>query len=168
MIEWEKIQATMLFSSATEIFYMEPAARQFLPHVDFEILKLASPDDVEKGIEYISPSLRSRLKDYDYVIAGLYSRSPAIETFQAGAVKEIFAEREDVIVVAMGNPYDIRNFPSIHNYAVTYGFRRVQLEAFFKVLTGKIVPSGRLPVQIKGLFPKNYAVGTDESGAGEW
>jgi beta-N-acetylhexosaminidase len=163
VIEWEKVQATMLFSSAAEIFYMEPAARQFLSHVDFEILKLASPTDVEEGRESIPPSLRNRLNEYDCIIAGLYSRSPAIETFQAGAVKEIFAEREDVIVVAMGNPYDIRNFPSVHNYVVTYGFRRVQMEALFKVLTGKIVPSGKLPVQIRGLFPKNYALGADES-----
>jgi beta-N-acetylhexosaminidase len=168
VIEWEKVQATMLFSSASEIYYMEPAARQFLSNVDFELLKLASPADVETGAASIPPSLRNRLKQYDFIIAGLYSRSPAIEAFQAGAVKEIFAEREDVVVVAMGNPYDIRNFPSVHNYVVTYGFRRVQMEALLKVLTGKIAPSGRLPVQIRGLFPREYAFNMDESGVGAW
>lgn len=168
IIEWEKIQATMLFSSASEIFYMESAARQFLSNVDFEILKLAFPADVESGAASIPPSLRNRLKQYDCVIAGLYSRSPAVEAFQAGAVKEIFAEREDVVVAALGNPYDIRNFPSVHNYVVTYGFRRVQMEALFKVLTGKIAPSGRLPVRIRGLFPRDFAFNMDKSGVGAW
>jgi beta-N-acetylhexosaminidase len=60
-------------------------------------------------------------------------------------------------VVALGNPYDIRNLPSIDTYIVTYGFRNVQVESLFKILTGKIKPGGRLPVQIRNLFPRGFA-----------
>jgi hypothetical protein len=31
------------------------------------------------------------------------------------------------------------------------------VEALFKVLTGKIKPTGRLPVQIRNLFPRGFA-----------
>jgi beta-N-acetylhexosaminidase len=95
--------------------------------------------------------------DYDYIIAGVYSRSPGIEQLQAEALKEIIDLRSDVIVVALGNPYDIRNFPSADTYIVTYGFRKVQAESLFKVLTGKIKPGGSLPVQIRNLFPRGFA-----------
>gem|GEM_PF-108037 len=157
IIEWEKVQATMLFSSAAGISYLERTAKQFIPNADIEILELAPPG---KGLP-LPGALKARLSDYDHVIAAVYSRSPGIETLQAGALREILDIRDDVIVAALGNPYDIRHFPAVDTYVVTYGFRGVQLEALFKVLTGKIVPTGRLPVRIRNIFPRGYASGLE-------
>lgn len=158
IVEWEKVQATMLFSSAAGISYLERTVEQFIPNADIEILELAPPG---KGLP-LPGALKARLKDYDHVIAAVYSRSPGIEKLQAGALKEMLETRDDVIVVALGNPYDIRNFPSVDTYVVTYGFRGVQLEALFKVLTGKVEPTGRLPVRIRNIFPRGYASGLGE------
>ena len=162
IIEWEKVQATMLFSSAAGISYLERTVRQFMPDVDIEILKLSPPGEMGEAVKMLPGELKARLSDYDHVIAAVYSRSPGIEKLQAGALREILDVRDDVIVVALGNPYDIRNFPSVDTYVVTYGFRRVQLEALFKVLTGKIVPTGRLPIRIRNIFPRGYAYGLGE------
>ncbi len=166
IVEWEKIQATMLFSSATGISYLERTVKGFMSDVDIEILELAPPGETETPGKGLPMALKKRLKDYDHVIAAVYSRSPGIEKLQAGALKEILAVRDDVIVAALGNPYDIRNFPSVDTYVVTYGFRGVQLEALFKVLTGKIAPTGRLPVRIGNIFPRGYAFGREEPGDG--
>lgn len=160
ILEWEKVKATMLFSSAEKVSMLAPTAREYLDHVDVEILELApslEKEESDKSRKKIPEELKKRLKDYDYIIAGLYSRSPGIEQIQAEALKGIIDLRSDVIVVALGNPYDIRNFSFIDTYVVTYGFRKVQVESLFKVLTGKIKPGGRLPVQIRNLFPRGFA-----------
>jgi hypothetical protein len=152
IIEWKKVQATLSVSDAEEKSYLAAAVEGFLEDVDIEILELVS-----SGGGAVPVELRGRLKGYDCVIAGVYSRSPAVEQLQAEGLKEILEVRGDVIVVALGNPYDIRNFPFIDTYVVTYGFRQVQVEALFKVLTGQIKPTGRLPVQIRNLFPRGFA-----------
>ena len=159
IIEWGKVQATMPPSSAANVSYLARAAGQFLEHVDIEILDLLPPGNDEQGnpVAHIPETLRNKLKEYDQVIAALYSRSPNIERLQAGPLNELFGLRSDVIVAALGNPYDIRNFPLVDTYVVTYGFREVQVEALFRVLTGVIKSSGKLPVQIRGLFPRWHA-----------
>ncbi len=159
IIEWRKVQATMPPSSAANVSYLARSAAQFLEHVDIEVLGLLPDGNDEQGnpIARIPEALKKRLKEYDQLIAALYSRSPNIEQLQAGPLNELLGLRGDVIVAALGNPYDIRNFPLVDTYVVTYGFREVQVEALFRVLTGVIKPSGKLPVQISGLFPRWYA-----------
>lgn len=163
ILEWEKVKATMPLSSAEKVSMLGPTAREYLDHVEIKILPLVPPRESVAFGKKIPGDLEKRLKDVDCVITGLYSRSPRVEQLQAETLKEIINVRSDVIVVALGNPYDIRNFPSIDTYVVTYGFRKVQVDALFKVLTGKIKPAGRLPVQIKNLFPRGFAFKEQES-----
>ncbi len=163
ILEWEKVKATMPLSSAEKVSMLAPTAKEYLDHVELEILPLVPPQESTKSGKKIPEDLEKRLKDYDCIITGLYSRSPRVEQLQAETLKEIINLRNDVIVVALGNPYDIRNFPYIDTYVVTYGFRKVQVDSLFKVLTGKIKPGGRLPVQIKNLFPRGFALQEQES-----
>lgn len=157
ILEWEKVKATMAFSSAEKVSMLATCAKKYLDHVDIEILELAHSREKGETHKKIPKELKNRLNDYDFIIAALYSRNPEIEQMQADALEDIIDSRSNVIVVALGNPYDIRNFPYIDTYIVTYGFRRVQIESLFKVLTGKIKPCGRLPIQMKNLFPRGYA-----------
>lgn len=156
IIEWGKVQATMPPSSATNVSYLARTAGQFLEHVDIEVLDMLPPPNDGQGnpVVHIPEALRNRLKEYDQIIAALYSRSPNIEELQAGPLNELLGLRGDVIVAALGNPYDILNFPLVDTYVVTYGFREVQVEALFRILTGVIKPSGKLPVQIRDIFPR--------------
>ena len=81
-----------------------------------------------------------------------------IDHLQTEAVKKLLYHRKDAIIVSLENPYEIKKFPSVDTYLVTYGFRLVQVEALFKVLTANIIPSGKLPVKIEGLFPRGYGL----------
>ena len=90
------------------------------------------------------------------------SGKPESEKLQAEIIHRVLKLRPDLIVAATLNPYDIRRFPGIETYLATYGYRQVQVEALFKALTGAIPPSGRLPVEIKGLFPRGYSAAAPE------
>lgn len=70
-----------------------------------------------------------------------------------------------VVVVAVGDPYDIAYFPEADTYLATYGFRAVSMEALSRVLFGEVNPSGRLPVSIPAandpkniLYPYGYGL----------
>jgi beta-N-acetylhexosaminidase len=149
VLEWQKVKATMLLPEAEESAYLAETARQYFGRVDVEVLKLDGR---------IPAALKKRLPDYSHIICGLYSRAPEIERIQAKGLTQILRVRRDVIAVALGNPYDIRHFPSIGTYIVTYGFRKVQIEALFRVLSGRIKPTGKLPVEIKDLFPRGFGL----------
>jgi beta-N-acetylhexosaminidase len=94
------------------------------------------------------------LKKNTPVLACLFSRTPAVATIQAEALNKMLLIRDDIIVASVGNPFDIRNFPGIDTCLLTFGHRPAQIRALFKVLLGEIQPGGKLPVEIKGLFPR--------------
>jgi len=100
--------------------------------------------------------IKSFLREHDEILVGPFSRTPEVEKLQADVIREILRLRRDVIVVATGNPYDIRYFPDVNTYIATFGFRDCQIKAFFEVLTGRFNAAGRLPVEIKNMFPRWY------------
>ncbi|MCP4218389.1 MAG: beta-N-acetylhexosaminidase [bacterium] len=154
ILEWAKVKATMSLSEAESISVMAETANTYLDNADIRIFQQGGG---ENGLP-AEAELRTLLDDYDCVIAGLYSRTPQAAQMQAEDLKQILQLRSDVIVVALGNPYDIRYFPNVGTYIATYGFRRVQVEALFKVLTGQIPARGKLPVQLKSIFPRGFAL----------
>lgn len=149
ILEWDKVKATMPLSRAEETIFLAETASRYFPQMDVEILKLNGGIPIK---------LKSRLKNYSHIICGLYSRSPESEKIQARALNKILRIRRDVIVTALGNPYDIRHFPAVDTYIVTYGFRKVQIEALFRVLSGRIIAAGKLPVEIRNLFPRGFGL----------
>jgi beta-N-acetylhexosaminidase len=142
ILEWQKVKATQPLSQAEDRSMLEETAGQFFQQVEIRVMKLDGS---------VPARILDCLSGFDYVLAGLYSRSPDISVLQARALNRIREIREDVIAVALGNPYDISYFPDIKTYLATYGFRRVQLEALFKVLVGDIPAMGKLPVRIQGI-----------------
>jgi len=69
-------------------------------------------------------------------------------------IKKIFSIREDTILIAAESPYIIADFPQMKTFVLSYGSRDIQIEALFKILTGKIKSKGRLPVNISDQFPR--------------
>jgi beta-N-acetylhexosaminidase len=142
ILEWQKVKATQPLSQAEDRSMLEEMASRYFRQVEIRLLKLDGqvPED-----------FLARLSGFEYVIAGLYSRNPDIAILQSRALNCIRKYRGDVIAVALGNPYDISYLPGIQTYLATYGFRRIQIEALFKVLIGEIMASGTLPVHIHGI-----------------
>jgi len=152
LIEWQAAKATTDSYDKETLSTLMVTAKKYLSCVESRVL--------DRG-EKISGDFKSELPGYDYIIACPYSLNRKMERDQAKAIKEILKSGKDVIIASTGNPYDIRHFPKVGTYVVSYGFRQVQLDALFRVLTGEIKPRGRLPVEIKGLFPRDYTSGTE-------
>jgi beta-N-acetylhexosaminidase len=57
-----------------------------------------------------------------------------------------------VIGIAVYNPYDLPAFPELPTYLVTYECTKPALASAVQVLFGDIMPKGRLPVSLPGLY----------------
>lgn len=67
---------------------------------------------------------------------------------------DALATRERVIVVSLGNPYLIRQFPNVGTYLVTYGVADVLERAGARAAMGNTAVSGRIPVSLPGFFKR--------------
>jgi beta-N-acetylhexosaminidase len=90
-----------------------------------------------------------KAKNYDVLILG--SHRSTLRPSQTEMVKKIFKLGKKVIWVALNIPYDIFDVPEAKTYICTYSERLPQLKALCKIISGEIVPKGRLPVDISGL-----------------
>lgn len=144
ILEWQKVKATQSLSEAEEQFMLWRGAGEFYQNVQARMLGLDGS---------VPRNILAQLVEFDFVIAGLYSRTPEMERIQATALKQVEKIRPDVIAVSLGNPYDIKQFGHINTCILTYGFRDIQIRALFKVIRGDLAPVGKLPVRIQDLDP---------------
>jgi beta-N-acetylhexosaminidase len=71
---------------------------------------------------------------------------------QVAAWIDSVAMRRPVIVVSLGNPYLIRQFPSVDAYVVTYGVSDDLERAAVRALLGQEAITGKTPVSLPGFF----------------
>lgn len=90
------------------------------------------------------------------VIALIYKLRGEAGEFRDHGVHRLLELRPDTILVSLESPYEIKQFPEAKAFVVSYGFRRVQLQALFRVLIGDLEAKGKLPVEIKGLYPRQF------------
>jgi beta-N-acetylhexosaminidase len=64
---------------------------------------------------------------------------------------------EKTVVVALGSPYLIQNYPSIQNYICTYSLVPTAEIAAVKSLFGDIQNHAKLPVTLPGIAPRGFA-----------
>jgi beta-N-acetylhexosaminidase len=62
------------------------------------------------------------------------------------------ASHERAIVVSFGNPYLIRQFPSVGSYLVTYGVADVLERAAADAILGRAPITAKVPVSLPGFF----------------
>jgi beta-N-acetylhexosaminidase len=67
---------------------------------------------------------------------------------------EGLAARERVVVIANGNPYVIRDFPSVSSYVATYGIDPGLEQAAARAVAGAIPFVGRSPISLPGFFAR--------------
>lgn len=65
---------------------------------------------------------------------------------------------DKVIGIAVRNPYDIMYYPQVKVYLVQYGWNPCSIKAMVDVLFGAVNPTGKLPVEIPGLYPIGYGL----------
>lgn len=80
--------------------------------------------------------------------AGRFAIAPRVAAF----VDSLASSGIPTVVVAGGNPYVLRQFPSVRSYLVTYGRGDPLEEAAAKAVAGAIAIGGRTPVTLPGFF----------------
>ncbi|HWE52915.1 MAG TPA: glycoside hydrolase family 3 N-terminal domain-containing protein [Bryobacteraceae bacterium] len=66
-------------------------------------------------------------------------------------IQDLIATKKPVALLALGNPYLLRNFPDVAAYLTTYSTVPPSETAAVKALFGQIAIGGKLPVTIPGL-----------------
>lgn len=94
------------------------------------------------------------VSSYENVIIAVYAKVKygtgkiSITRKNADLIEKINDLNKNTVVVSLGSPYLLKEFPSVNSYICAYGDSDVSIEAVLKSLTGKIKFKGRLPVSI--------------------
>ncbi|MFE9607149.1 glycoside hydrolase family 3 protein [Streptomyces sp. NPDC006012] len=86
-------------------------------------------------------------RDADAVVVGTYNVSAA--STQKSLVEQLLATGKPVVAVAVRNPYDVAQLPSVPACLATYSWTDVELRAAARVIAGRVAPRGRLPVPVQ-------------------
>ena len=116
----------------------------------------------------MKPSVVEAVEAAEHVIAGLYvvpvagkatrgaagglTNSVAMDAATGSLLTAILDRAADrTVVLAMGNPYVVQDFPAIQNYVCAFSNETVSETAAVKAIFGEIPISGHLPVTIPGI-----------------
>jgi beta-N-acetylhexosaminidase len=117
----------------------------------------SSPVYYSTGNSGIDPSLKSGLKEiqgYDFVIIAIFAKvrygtgKISISQQNIDLVNQLKSLNENIVVLSLGSPYLLKEFPDIPCYVCAYGDSDVSINASFKAITGKIPFKGKLPVSV--------------------
>ena len=104
-------------------------------------------------------SVTRQVAGADRVIVAAYVRRiegegrPAVPPHIAKWIDDL-ARKEKVIALALGNPYLIRQFPSVQTYLVTYGVSDALERAAAAAVLGRAPLTGTTPVSLPGFFKR--------------
>jgi beta-N-acetylhexosaminidase len=124
----------------------------------FEIEPTTSPARLD--------SIAREAQGADRVIVATYVRRiegegrVAIPTPIASWIDSL-AANERVIVVSLGNPYLIRQFPRVGTYLVTYGVSDALERAAARAVLGRAPITGKVPVSLPGFFTRGDGIRRD-------
>ncbi len=97
---------------------------------------------------YVVPTAGKAMRDAGEALKNTVSIDNATGSLLA-AILDRAARR--TVVLAMGNPYLVRDFPAIENYVCAFSNATVSETAAAKAIFGEIPISGHLPVTIPGI-----------------
>ena len=78
---------------------------------------------------------------------------PQVFSRQVQLVQRLRQLSTPLVVVALRSPYDLAALPELETSIAIYGETEPSLTALSQLLSGAIVPQGRLPVEIPGQYP---------------
>ncbi len=123
------------------------AIQRFAPRLQTLTVSQAPTDDeIRHTIELINTG---RANTKSLVILGTYNAH--LYRQQANLARAILETGVPCVIVAMRNPYDIKEFPEASTYIAAYGFRDCTMQAVAEIIFGLTEPKGQLPVTIPGL-----------------
>ncbi|MBK3641615.1 glycoside hydrolase family 3 protein [Streptomyces sp. MBT33] len=101
--------------------------------------------------------------DADAVVVATYNLTAT--SSQKTLTEQLVATGRPVVAVAIRNPYDVAQLPSVKAHLASYSWTDVELRAAARVISGKVAPRGRLPVPVQRaddpaqvLYPIGYGL----------
>jgi beta-N-acetylhexosaminidase len=104
--------------------------------------------DLQTAMQQASSASRYVVAAFASVAA--YRGSVALGGGFPQLVQDLIATKKPVALIALGNPYLLRNFPDVAAYLTTYSTVPPSETSVVKALYGEIPVSGKLPVTIPG------------------
>nr|WP_244320145.1 MULTISPECIES: glycoside hydrolase family 3 protein [Streptomyces] len=86
-------------------------------------------------------------RDADAVVVGTYNVSA--DSSQRTLVERLSATGRPVVALAVRNPYDVAQLPSVRAFLASYCWTDVELRAAARVIAGRVKPRGKLPVPVQ-------------------
>ncbi|WDV51887.1 glycoside hydrolase family 3 protein [Streptomyces coeruleorubidus] len=86
-------------------------------------------------------------RDADAVVAATYNVTAG--SSQKTLVEQLVATGRPVVAVAIRNPYDVAQLPSVPACLAAYSWTDVELRAAARVIAGRVDPRGKLPVAVR-------------------
>ncbi|MEV6506238.1 glycoside hydrolase family 3 protein [Streptomyces sp. NPDC051642] len=86
-------------------------------------------------------------READVVVVATYNVTAA--DAQKTLVEQLVATGQPVVAVAVRNPYDVAQLPSVTAYLAAYSWTDVELRAAARVIAGRVRPRGKLPVAVQ-------------------
>jgi len=103
---------------------------------------LISAESPEKDMERVLEAARGK----DAVLCGTFNGH--LHKGQLEILNKLCEEHENVIAVALGNPYDLSEVNPKAAAIATYEYTPLSMEALVKVIKGEVKPAGKLSVKI--------------------
>nr|BFD84719.1 glycoside hydrolase family 3 protein [Streptomyces sp. Xyl84] len=101
--------------------------------------------------------------DADAVVVATYNVTAG--SAQRTLVERLTATGRPVVALAVRNPYDVAQLPSVPAYLASYSWTDVELRAAARVIAGRVRPRGKLPVPVQRaddpsrvLYPIGYGL----------
>jgi beta-N-acetylhexosaminidase len=85
--------------------------------------------------------------DADAVVVATYNVTAG--STQRTLVERLTATGRPVVAIAVRNPYDVAQLPSVKGYLASYSWTDVELRAAARVIAGRVSPRGTLPVPVQ-------------------
>lgn len=98
---------------------------------------------------------RIRISKYEHILVFDHSWS---YTPEKKYTEELFRMRKDPILICANSPYIAERYKYMSTIILTYGSRKVQMEALFNILSGNQKTRGKLPVTISQEFPAGFGI----------
>ncbi|WP_370530496.1 glycoside hydrolase family 3 protein [Streptomyces sp. WP-1] len=86
-------------------------------------------------------------RDADAVVVATYNVSA--DSSQRTLVERLSATGKPVVALAVRNPYDVAQLPSVRAFLASYCWTDVELRAAARVIAGHVKPRGKLPVPVQ-------------------
>jgi beta-N-acetylhexosaminidase len=107
-----------------------------------------SDADLDAAVQHASTASQYVVAAFASVAA--YRGSVALGGGFPAMLQNLVATKKPVALVALGNPYLLRNFPDVSAYMTTYSTVPPSEISAVKALFGEIATGGKLPVSIPG------------------